>query len=96
MRPAGHRSHLACACGDPTRWLTRGDGAAASCRRRGAPREAALSGRMRRRVGGLGWMSSPSDRSRPAGQDKSLHAVKEEEVGPRGKKEARQWGARRG
>jgi hypothetical protein len=70
IHPAGQRSHLAGACGHPTRWPSWGYGAAASRRRRGVTRRAALSGRTRRRVGGLGSTPSPSDRSWPAGQKK--------------------------
>jgi hypothetical protein len=47
----------------------------------GPHRGASLLGRTRRRVGGLGSMPSPSDRSRPAGQTKSLHAVEKKERG---------------
>jgi len=67
-RPAGGGSHAAGACGHPTRWPSWGNGAAASRRRRGATRRAALSGRARRRVGGLGSRPGPSDCSEPAGQ----------------------------
>jgi len=39
--------------------------------------------RTRRRVGGLGSMPSPSDRSTPAGQNKSRHAVKKQTTAAR-------------
>jgi hypothetical protein len=72
IRPAGHRSDGAGACGPPTGRPAWGDGAAVSCRRRGTARRAALSGRTRRRVGGLGSKPSLSDRCRPAGQERGL------------------------
>ena len=44
----------------------------------GPHRGTSLLGRTRRWVGGLRSMRGPSDRSRPAGQKESLHAVEKQ------------------
>ena len=49
----------------------------------GPCRGMSLLGRTRRRVGGLRSMRSPSDCSRPAGQNKSLTQWNNEETAPR-------------
>jgi len=55
----------------------------------GPCRGTSLLGRTRRRVGGLHSMCSPSDRSEPAGQRKTSHAVKKEPAAhPLGKTKA--------
>ena len=56
----------------------------------GPHRGTSLRGRTRRRVGGLGSMPSPSDRSKPAGQERSRHAVerKKRAAHPLGKTKA--------
>ena len=69
IRPAGDRSHRAGACGSracrSSRWRR---WRRPKAEQRGSARRACLLGRTRRRVGGLGSMPSPSDRSKPAGQ----------------------------
>jgi len=85
IRPAGDRSHGAGACGHRAgvpRW---GIAGAVSGEQRGAlPRDVSRPrrDRTRRRVGGLRSMCSPSDRSQPAGQNKTSTEWKTREGPP--------------